>query len=337
MRILGLTICGLLLGTCIYLFSALFTASPIAAPGDRLEHLEVSASGVGDESPPSGTLVVASLNIAHGRGTSLNQLLVSSPVTRQNLATLADYFASASADVVALQEADAASHWSGNFNHVAYIAEEALYPWYTQAAHAQIGIANYGTAIMSRHPMLGAVALAFSPTPPTAQKGFTLAEIAWRGALSGDGVVKVDVISVHLDFSRESVRAEQVKELKAVLEGRVNPVIIMGDFNSESIASDLREPDPVSQRYLHSWFDAEQDMTTYKDKRLDWILLSNELEFVRYHTAKEVLSDHRAVVAEIRMVVSGSVEQERVQRAPMDESNSLGSRIESERDLSSPE
>ncbi len=307
MKIYGLTVGGLLVGMGIYLFSGLFTASPTAAPVDRLERLEVSSSGVGKEPPPSPKLVVASLNLAHGRGSSLNQLLVSARRTRENLAAVAEYLVASSVDVVALQEADAPSFWSGNFSHVDYIAEKARYPWYVQAAQARIGIASYGTAIISRRPILQAVALAFPPTPPTVQKGFTMTEIAWRGARPGDGPGKVDVISVHLDFSRKSVRDKQVEELKTVLKGRVNPLIIMGDFNSESIARDLRKPDPTGPRPLHSWFDARRDMSTYKDKRLDWILLSAELEFVQYHTANEVLSDHRAVVAEVRMAAQAPV------------------------------
>ena len=248
----------------------------------------------------SSTLVVATLNLAHGRKDSFNQVLVSTRKTRENLAELSAYVRRGEVDVLAVQEADAPSSWSGNFDHVGFIAEQAEYPWFIHAVHSSIGIAEYGTGILSRRPIRQGLGLTFPPSPPTVQKGFTLAEVAWQVSGSEE-VIGIDVLSVHLDFSRRSVREQQIEELKAVLNGRSNPMVIMGDFNSESIARDLRQPNPEDDRYLHGWFDEEQDLTTYKDKRLDWILLSNELTFVRYQVGREILSDHRPVVAEIKL------------------------------------
>jgi endonuclease/exonuclease/phosphatase family metal-dependent hydrolase len=43
------------------------------------------------------------------------------------------------------------------------------------------------------------------------------------------------------------------------------------------------------------------DLGTYGSRRLDWILISADLEFNSYKVLPDVVSDHRGVVAEIGM------------------------------------
>ena len=52
-------------------------------------------------------------------------------------------------------------------------------------------------------------------------------------------------------------------------------------------------------RRLHTAGDISEPWHSYKDKRLDWILLSEELEFLEYTTYPETLSDHRLVAARV--------------------------------------
>jgi endonuclease/exonuclease/phosphatase family metal-dependent hydrolase len=71
---------------------------------------------------------VATLNLAHGRKDSLNQLLLWTSTIKENLNDIADVLGQHKPHVVALQEADAASFWSGSFDHVEYLASNAHYP-----------------------------------------------------------------------------------------------------------------------------------------------------------------------------------------------------------------
>jgi endonuclease/exonuclease/phosphatase family metal-dependent hydrolase len=248
---------------------------------------------------PSDILRVASLNLAHGRGDALNQLLVSKQGIVSNLDKVALFLEREDIDVVALQEADTDSAWSGDFDHTRYLADASGYRWWVQGSHARLGIANYGTAIMSALPMAAAASHDFSPSPPTARKGFTVAEILWRTAKGEQQVI--DVISLHMDFSRKSVRAQQLAELSDTMHRRNNPVIIMGDFNSEALAGMLIARAAENARHLHTWEDHAGTQATYKSKRLDWIIASGELEFVDYRAAADGLSDHRAVIATVRL------------------------------------
>lgn len=248
---------------------------------------------------PNSTLRVASLNIAHGRGDSLNQMLVSNGAIRQNLESIASFLQKNEIHVAALQEVDAPSAWSGNFDHANYIAKRAGYGWWIQASHASLGIADYGTGIFASAPISAAARLDFTPSPPTAGKGFTVAEIQWHRP--GQTATVIDVISLHMDFSRKSVRERQTEELDAALKNRTNPLILMGDFNSETLAERLVQNAAENKRLLHAWPGEDDLHYSYKNKRLDWIIISGELEFLDYSTATDILSDHRAVVAKLRL------------------------------------
>ncbi len=83
-----------------------------------------AANGINPESPEcnlpesqsvitSPYLSVLTLNLAHGRKDALNQLLQKTSTTRRNLEQIADFLSNSGADLVALQEADSPSRWSG--------------------------------------------------------------------------------------------------------------------------------------------------------------------------------------------------------------------------------
>jgi endonuclease/exonuclease/phosphatase family metal-dependent hydrolase len=109
------------------------------------------------------------------------------------------------------------------------------------------------------------------------------------------------VVSVHFDFSRESVRRRQAETLAARLAERGRPLIVSGDFNCSwedegdalrvlAERLDLRAHEPASgARVTHP----------FTGKRLDWILVSRRFEFTAYEVLADALSDHRAVAAVI--------------------------------------
>lgn len=254
---------------------------------------------LGDSTPSvkeKDNLTLVSLNIAHGRKQSLNQLFTSTKTIKRNLLDIASFLQEVDADIVALQEADKASCWSGNFNHIDLIANSAGFSQWAHSSHAKLFFANYGTAILSKYPINKALGYRFAPSPPTMRKGFTLVEIKW---LIGLQEIDLDVVSLHLDFSRQYVREKQIKELNDVLKHRNNPLIIMGDFNSAALAKKLVSKSSRNDYQLHTYQPNNSRLTTYKSKRLDWIILSKELQFNYFYHNQDHLSDHQAVVANI--------------------------------------
>jgi len=108
-------------------------------------------------------LKLLSLNVAHGRKEATNQIFVSKKQIQRNLSDIANAIVKQDPDVVALQEADGPSRWSGSFDHVEFIAKQASYPWHYRAVNAHNWMFNYGTAILSRWPVSETLAYGLFP------------------------------------------------------------------------------------------------------------------------------------------------------------------------------
>jgi endonuclease/exonuclease/phosphatase family metal-dependent hydrolase len=252
---------------------------------------------------PDSVLRVATLNLAHGRKDSFNQLFVTEDSHKENLNDITDVLKQYKPHVIALQEADAASRWSGSFDHVAYLASAAEYPWRAHASNAENWLFSYGTALLSAVPITETIKHTFEPSPPTLDKGFVLAQIEWPSADKNISR-KIDVISVHLDFSRQAVRESQINEMLEILSARMNPTIILGDFNSEWLAEAAGIKELVNKSRFSSYKPEATDLNTYKNKRLDWILITKDMEFVNYQVLPDILSDHAMVVVDLRFKVN---------------------------------
>ncbi len=246
---------------------------------------------------------VVTLNVAHGRKDGRNQMLLKDETIRSNLLELAQLLDRAEADVIALQEADAESSWSGGFNHVDFLAENSTYDCSHHGVHASNRMYDFGTALLSGRPFQGSFVHSFKPSRPTTTKGFSVAALNWNpgGLLPEPKLVKF--ISVHLDFSRRSVRRSQIDEMVAVLSRIDGPMVLMGDFNTDWQTEDSSLKYLAEQMELSVFEPHADGLSTYGDKgaRLDWILISPELEFSTYAVFPDVVSDHYAVAAEINL------------------------------------
>ena len=174
-------------------------------------------------------LRILTLNASHGRKTAWNQMLVSKKRTYENLDLIASLLKESNADIVALQEADAPSRWSGKFDHVDYLRDKTEYRCSVMGGHADTWFFTFGTALLSKSRMSDVESVSFPATPPTTTKGFVKTSIAWD--VQGK-IVPVTIVSVHLDFSRKSVRDKQIGILVEELKDSESPLIVMGDLNS---------------------------------------------------------------------------------------------------------
>ena len=216
------------------------------------------------------------------------------------LEDIASTILASGAHVAALQEADAPSLWSGRFDHVEYLAQVTDFHSAVHGQHADSWLFSYGAALVSKYPLEETRSHRFRPSWPTAGKGFVVGSLQWQAPGSGAMPRTVTLASVHLDFSRDSVRQGQIAEVIEGLRQIENPLIIMGDFNADwsTDASPVRQL--ASDLGLSVYRPEIKGLYTYKDsKRLDWILISPELRFVEYHVLPDVVSDHLALVAKI--------------------------------------
>jgi endonuclease/exonuclease/phosphatase family metal-dependent hydrolase len=243
------------------------------------------------------------LNLAHGRGESAHQLLLDREEIVERLDRVAAVIRREAPDVVALQEADGASFWSGNFDHVAYLARASGLEHYFTGIHADGPRFGYGTALMARTPLIDPTSVPFPPSFPTFTKGYVRAGVAWPGDTDG---ALVEVVSVHLDFSRRSVRSAQTDQLIADLSGLGRPLVLTGDLNAEW--NETSSPVAALVRGLDlRAFEPEVLKITYPERktRLDWILVSPELTFRDHGVIVDALSDHRAVLATLGPTAPG--------------------------------
>jgi endonuclease/exonuclease/phosphatase family metal-dependent hydrolase len=250
-----------------------------------------------------GHVRLMTLNAAHGRQTATHQALLTRDTMQRNLRDIADTLVEVEPDVVALQEADGPSAWSGNFDHVAMLSELANLPSHTRGNHNPFGMGRFdlasGTALLARHPLEGPASHRFG-TFGADTKGFVLATVTLPYA----GGVPVDVVSVHLDFAVPRLRRKQIHTMLDVLEPRENPIVVLGDLNC------CWNRDPRTMELLsrplglraHRAFAHVPTFPSHRPRhRLDWILASEELEFRGYHTVPVRISDHLGVVADLEL------------------------------------
>ncbi len=247
----------------------------------------------------SGTLKVITLNLAHGRKDAWHQALLRRAVIQANLDEVVRILKEEQPDVVALQEADAPSLWSGRFHHVAYLSKKTGIPFYVLGQHVRRLKLAYGTALVSRQRLQEQSSHRFSPSPPTQRKGMVVGTIRWPGTRP----LSLDVASVHLDFSRKSIRQRQAREVIQCLAGRRRPLVLMGDFNCGYSIKDPTLAILARELNLHPHEPEAADMVSFprRNRRFDWIMVSADFRFRDYRTLPNVLSDHRAVVATLEL------------------------------------
>lgn len=243
-------------------------------------------------------LRVLTLNLAHGRRDGFHQAFQRRDTIRRNLSAVAEMLRREAPDVVAFQEADGPSAWSGGFDHVAFVAEASGLPWRIRGTHVAGPRIDYGTAIATRLPVCDPLSITFAPSPPTFTKGFVIATVTHPAAPD----CPVDIVSVHLDFSRAAIRRRQVETLIEELRGRDRLRIVVGDFNTGWNARERvlrRLADALGLR-AH---DPDAPLVTFPfhNARLDWIFASKALDIVEHAVLPDVVSDHRGVLAGLRL------------------------------------
>jgi endonuclease/exonuclease/phosphatase family metal-dependent hydrolase len=244
-------------------------------------------------------LTVMTLNVRHARGPRRGPPPWNEDAFLRTTGEVADVLRSRDPDVVALQEADRHSVFTGRFNHLARIAGEGGFGRAAHGTHFSIRYRRfglyYGTSILSKLPLSDVRSRRFRARPLDT-KGFVVAAVPLNG-------VMVDVASVHLDFLTP-FHGPQVRVLLSELGERGRPLVLMGDLNTTGRRG--RSAVRVLMRELMlQGPDNPAELPTYPahrpSRKLDWILISPGLELARYEVVPDVISDHLAVQATIRM------------------------------------
>lgn len=270
------------------------------SPSQAAEDYEYRCQNAAPAALPSGPFSVLTINASHGRGTALNQLLVSTQRIYSNLDKLSALLARYVPDLVAVQEADAPSRWSGGFDHPGYLATAADYRCVLHGYHSKKWIATYGTALLSNVAPVAVNSERFAPSWPSKQKGYVLATYEWPVL---QPPVLLSVVSVHLDFLRRRTRDRQVQQMIDELRVIEGPLVVLGDFNSAWNDDGSAVRSLAEALGLRPYAADAASAGTYKalsGERYDWVLISADLDYAEYRTLADVVSDHLAVYAELR-------------------------------------
>jgi len=245
------------------------------------------------------TIKVLTLNVAHARKHWLQQLTRQKNPVEKNLMAISKVFLREKADVIAMQEVDSSSRGPAHFDHVAYLAHHAKYPNLVKGKHGKRMFVTYGTALISKFALHRSRSFKFYRTPLRFPKGFVVSTIH----VPGDPVLEIDLVSLHLEPIRKTIRLQQVMELVGLLKYDNNPIIIMGDFNCSWAYRDSTLHSLVDLLDLKAHKPNHRGFITFPQfkKRYDWILISQELSFKSYRVLDDHLSDHLAVVAEVQL------------------------------------
>ncbi len=250
-------------------------------------------------------LRLITFNIAHGRGLTPIQGLTSSRKLRVNLRKIAHLLGTLGADLVAMQEVDECSVWSGSFDHLDYLRAHAGFP------HAAFGINNrrsglvnlcYGNAILSRFPIVETETIVFGKRR-VGEKGFLFAEIDVGGRI-------VPLVNLHLHFGSRRKRLLQLDLLITWLRTKQRergdawavPPIVCGDFNTPDTKDDataalLSHLCDYGDYHLHPPL-GPTFPSPLPRRALDFVFIPPGCRVVHSEVIRSFLSDHRPVMVE---------------------------------------
>jgi endonuclease/exonuclease/phosphatase family metal-dependent hydrolase len=236
---------------------------------------------------------VMSYNIAAGYG---------------DLNRIADVISEHNPDLVALQEVDVFWSERSNFEDQARLLGEALdmhYFYgeiYTFDPHEDgMPARRYGLAYLSRVPFDHAenyplVRLSTQSEEPELiyLPGFPAISVTIHGR-------EVHLFNTHLDYrSDPAVREQQVSEMLTVINRYHGPMLLLGDLNARPGSPEL---DPLFELFSDAWDDSTGPGYTFPgddpDRRIDYILHTNDFEVRSVFVPETEASDHRPVVADL--------------------------------------
>ncbi|MCM2997777.1 endonuclease/exonuclease/phosphatase family protein [Paenibacillus cellulositrophicus] len=232
---------------------------------------------------------VMSYNIHHGVG--LDEQL--------SLKRIADVIRDSGAEIVGLQEVDRFFGERSDFQDQAkeladllgyHYAYGANLDW--EPAEGQTNNRQYGTAILSKYPILRSDNVLLSSFGDE-QRGVLHAVVNLRG-------VHVDVYNTHLGLDAASRKA-QVQEIVNLASAVKGPKLLTGDFNAEPDSPEFQAL-LASKLFVNSFQGVENAYTFPADQpseTIDYIVTSPEVQHSNPRVIATEASDHRPIAVDV--------------------------------------
>lgn len=271
------------------------------------------------QNQPRRELRLAIWNIAHGRGDGDSNWEQGGAAKKERVAKIAATIATFNADVVVLNEVDFESTWSGGVDQANMIAKIAEFPVCVKQANLDFGFLwgrwFFGNAILSRFPIGDSQVVSLQ------------ARHDWESWLVGKkrGVScsvrlpsgdQISLVGLHLESRGESIRVQQVDDVTRHCGTLKHPLVVAGDLNTtpshfpnaQFSGEGTNAFDRLVKQTQFSRFNddaGDRSAMTFPTRdpkmAIDWVLVGPELELVNVEVIQSSLSDHRPVVATIRI------------------------------------
>ena len=144
------------------------------------------------------------------------------------MSKLAEDIVSLDLDIVGLQEVDIGTSRAKKLDTLKLLAEAAGYPYYAFTKAINTGGGEYGTAILSRYPIVYHESILLNTASGYEQRAYGHAVIEVNG-------VNLHFFNSHLSYEKTEIREPQMKQLAeatAVCRG----FILTADFNTANLA-----------------------------------------------------------------------------------------------------
>lgn len=272
---------------------------------------------------PAQTLIVATWNIAHGRGATDNNWEEGGGAKEDRAKEIAQKIVELDADLVILNEVDFSATWSGGFDQAIAIAKEAGYPYCLKQSNLDFGFIygrwHFGNVLLSRYPLSEPEVVYLAPLNQWedwlvgCKRGYCCTV-----ELSADD--SVSIIGLHLEARGEEVRVVQALDVAVVANQKRHPVILGGDLNTtpswaphstkDTDGKNAFEVLEAATRLLYpptegaQW--PNQDDLTYSTMEpksvIDWVLYDPDaFRATSSEVIQTKLSDHFPVVVELEI------------------------------------
>jgi len=235
----------------------------------------------------TNTLRVMTYNIHHGQGVD----------GKIDLERIAGIIKTQKVDIVALQEVDRNTLRTVRRDVAGELGKLTGMNWcFGKNINYQGG--EYGTAVLSRFPILEMTNTHYQMLHPHEQRGLLQAVLDVGGR-------KVLLLNTHLDYHNDDAeRVLDVKTIKGAIDSRTNmPVILCGDFNE---GPGSRTYHRLSEFLADTWKAVGNGVGyTFSSgapwQRIDFIWHSKHLRPLNASVIKTNASDHMPVVGEFSL------------------------------------
>ncbi len=217
---------------------------------------------------------------------------------RIDLDFFAKYISSKNADIVGLNEVF--NSGVPPYEKQAFqVAQKANYPYVYFAKAVRLASGDYGNAMLAKYPFEGESIPVPDPQPHEYNGKYAETRCVLRAEFLFEGK-RLTVLCCHFGLNDMEAR-NAVQTVCKIANETTAPILLMGDFNfppSSPLLAPLYEIFEGTERFL------ERNAVTYPSDcpniKIDYIF-GRGIKFLTATVFNEVVSDHRAVQAEIEL------------------------------------